>query len=505
MFAQEPLRRRRFRTLRHCISGGEALNAEVIAAWREGTGHHIHEGYGQTETVLLAATFPAIPWKPGSMGRASPGHEIAIVADEGQERPRDTEGDLAVRVLPERPVGMFREYWRNPEETARCHRGDWYVTGDRAAMDADGYLWFVGRADDVINSASYRIGPFEVESALIEHPAVAETAVVGKPDALRGEIVKAFVVLVPGPGRAACLDTADGAALSVPRVHRRRAAMAELDMKALQKKVSAGASYRKLVAAAEAGGPARGGGGGGPPRCGLGICWSSKAAFGALPRPHMAITDVNVCGLHLTWWAYLEDHFTLPTFYMDMPATTDPGAPEYIDYYEGQIREMVAFVERTTARRLDLERLDGPGRGSDLAGHYWKQTMALRRHRPSPMSFRALAGQILPLVPALGAPDPPDFYAALYQQYQADANAGKTPAQGGERYRLIWDGIPIWHHLQVINYFEEKGANFVWEPYTSLNWGNKTGTGRLDLARPFHTLAEKYTNVWTNKPIAQRG
>jgi acetyl-CoA synthetase/medium-chain acyl-CoA synthetase len=205
LFAQEPLRRRRFRTLRHCISGGEALNAEVIAAWREGTGHHIHEGYGQTETVLLAATFPAIPWKPGSMGRAAPGHEIAIVDDEGRERPRDTEGDLAVRVVPERPVGMFREYWRSPEETARCHRGDWYVTGDRAAMDADGYLWFVGRADDVINSASYRIGPFEVESALIEHPAVAEAAVVGKPDALRGEIVKAFVVLAPGREPSAAL------------------------------------------------------------------------------------------------------------------------------------------------------------------------------------------------------------------------------------------------------------------------------------------------------------
>ena len=93
---------------------------------------------------------------------------------------------------------MFKEYWRNPEATAKCHRGEWYITGDRASMDRDGYLWFVGRADDVINSASYRIGPFEVESALVEHPAVAEAAVVGKPDAMRGEIVKAFVVLAPG-------------------------------------------------------------------------------------------------------------------------------------------------------------------------------------------------------------------------------------------------------------------------------------------------------------------
>ena len=130
--------------------------------------------------------------------------------------------------------------------------------------------------------------------------------------------------------------------------------------------------------------------------------------------------------------------------------------------------------------------------------------MELRRHRPSPTSFRALAGQVLPLVIALGERDTADFYEALYHQCLEDVKEGKTPAQGGEKYRLIWNGIPIWHHLQLINYFEEKGASFVWEPYTSLNWGNKTSTGRLDLDRPFHTLAEKYTNVYTNKPIATR-
>jgi benzoyl-CoA reductase/2-hydroxyglutaryl-CoA dehydratase subunit BcrC/BadD/HgdB len=213
---------------------------------------------------------------------------------------------------------------------------------------------------------------------------------------------------------------------------------------------------------------------------------------------------VNICSLHLTWWAYLEDHFTLPTFYMDMSATDDPGAPEYIDYYENQIREMVAFVERTTACRLDMDRLRESVRSSDRAGVFWKKMMELRRHRPSPMSFRTLAGQILPLVTSLGDQDTADFYEALYHQYLEAAKEGKTPAQGGEKYRLIWNGIPIWHHLQVINYFEEKGANFVWEPYTSLNWGNKTRTGRLDLDRPFHTLAEKYTNVLNNKPIARR-
>ncbi len=326
--------------------------------------------------------------------------------------------------------------------------------------------------------------------------------------------------------------------------------MAELDLKSIQKKVTAGASYRKMVAAAEAGAPICVASAGIPnevmhamgvypiypeslaaisagigkageffdeartrglsnticsyTRCGMGICWTSKTAFGPIPRPSIAVTDVNICSLHSTWWAYLEDHFTLPTFYMDMAATDDPGAPEYIDYYESQIREMVTFVERTTACRLDMDRLGESLRSSDRAGHFWKQMMELRRRRPSPMSFRTLAGQILPMVTSLGDQDAADFYEALYHQYQEDAEQGKTPAQGGETYRLIWNGIPIWHHLQVINYFEEKGANFVWEPYTSLNWGNKTATGRLDLDRPFHTLAEKYTNVLNNKPIARR-
>jgi acyl-coenzyme A synthetase/AMP-(fatty) acid ligase len=198
MLVQEPLKKYKFPALRHCLGAGEAVNPEVIEAWREGTGHHIYEGYGQTESVLVAGTFPATPWKPGSMGPAAPTHRLGIVDDEGRELPRGTEGDLAIQVVPERPVGMFKEYWKNPEATAGCHLGDWYITGDRASMDEEGYLWFVGRADDVINSASYRIGPFEVESALVEHPAVAEAAVIGKPDALRGEIVKAFVVLAPG-------------------------------------------------------------------------------------------------------------------------------------------------------------------------------------------------------------------------------------------------------------------------------------------------------------------
>lgn len=129
------------------------------------------------------------------MGRPLPGIELAVIDDDDQPLPPRREGDLAVRVRPVRPVGLFQEYWRSPAATAACHRGDWYVTGDRAYVDEDGYFWFVGRADDVIISAGYRIGPFEVESALIEHPAVAEAAVVAKPDPERGSIVKAYVVL----------------------------------------------------------------------------------------------------------------------------------------------------------------------------------------------------------------------------------------------------------------------------------------------------------------------
>ncbi len=194
----EDLSRYRLSNLRHCIGAGEPLNPEVIEAWKHGTGQTIRDGYGQTETVILAANFPSLPVKPGSMGKPSPGFTISVLDDEGREVPAGSEGDIAVKLTPRRPVGLFSEYWRNPEATANCLRGEWYITGDRAIRDEDGYFWFVGRADDVIISAGYRIGPFEVESALVEHPAVAEAAVVASPDRIRGDIVKAFVILVPG-------------------------------------------------------------------------------------------------------------------------------------------------------------------------------------------------------------------------------------------------------------------------------------------------------------------
>jgi acyl-coenzyme A synthetase/AMP-(fatty) acid ligase len=194
----ENLRHYRLATLRHCIGAGEPLNPEVIEAWQRGTGQIIRDGYGQTETVILVANFPPLPVKPGSMGKPSPGLTIGVVDDDGREVACGTEGDIAVKLTPMRPVGLFKEYWRNPEATSNCIRGEWYITGDRAIRDEDGYFWFVGRADDVIISAGYRIGPFEVESALIEHPSVAEAAVVASPDQIRGEIVKAFVILAPG-------------------------------------------------------------------------------------------------------------------------------------------------------------------------------------------------------------------------------------------------------------------------------------------------------------------
>ena len=198
MLLPENLSRFRPRALRHCLGAGEAVNPDLIDVWKEHTGHHIWEGYGQTETVLCVATFPGMPQKPGSMGVAAPGFHMAIVDEQGNELPEGEEGEIAIRVRPERPVGLFAGYWRDPEANAKSFRGDWYFTGDRASRDSDGYFWFVGRADDVIISASYRIGPFEVESALAEHDAVAETAVVASPDEVRGQIVKAFVVLAPG-------------------------------------------------------------------------------------------------------------------------------------------------------------------------------------------------------------------------------------------------------------------------------------------------------------------
>ncbi|WP_136634961.1 AMP-binding protein [Pseudooceanicola onchidii] len=178
--------------LRSVASGGEPLGAEMLAWGRESMGLTINEFYGQTEcNMVVSSCSAAYPAQPGCAGRAVPGHEVAIVDAEG--RLTDAEGDVAVR---RGSASMMLEYWQKPYATAEKFRGDWMLTGDRGVME-DGYLRFVGREDDVITSAGYRIGPGEVEDCLLTHPAVATAGVVGKPDPLRTEIVKAYIVLKP--------------------------------------------------------------------------------------------------------------------------------------------------------------------------------------------------------------------------------------------------------------------------------------------------------------------
>ncbi len=197
-FAQLDLRQYDFSSLRHSVSAGEPLNPEVIRVWKDATGTVVHDGYGQTETICVAANVPGMAIRPGSMGLPSPGLTVEVIDEEGRVRPTGEIGHIGIKLTDPWPPGLFTGYFEDDEANARCFRNGWYYTGDTATRDADGYLWFVGRADDIISSAAYRISPFEVESALIEHPAVAESAVVGKKDALRGEIVKAYVVLAKG-------------------------------------------------------------------------------------------------------------------------------------------------------------------------------------------------------------------------------------------------------------------------------------------------------------------
>lgn len=185
--------------LRLCVSAGESVNPEVVKRWHALTGVQLLDGYGQTETLMTILNYPCMPVKPGSMGKPLPGCEFAVVDPDNNIVQDGEQGQFAMR-LPN-PQFMLG-YWNNEQRTrdalARVDGHDYWLTGDLGYRDADGYLFYTGRADDIISSAGYRIGPTEVESALIEHPAVLESAVVASPDPERGEVVKAFVVLRPG-------------------------------------------------------------------------------------------------------------------------------------------------------------------------------------------------------------------------------------------------------------------------------------------------------------------
>jgi acetyl-CoA synthetase len=196
---KEDLKKYDFSALKHCTVAGEPLNPEIYEEFLAGTGLRLHECYGQTElTVTMCTYYPWIIPRPGSMGKPAPGYDIDIVREDGSSCGMGEEGQLVVRTDKIKPVGMFGGYYRDEELTNSVWHDGVYYTGDVVWRDEDGYYWFVGRSDDVIKSSGYRIGPFEVESALQEHPAVLECAVTGAPDPDRGAVVKATVVLTKG-------------------------------------------------------------------------------------------------------------------------------------------------------------------------------------------------------------------------------------------------------------------------------------------------------------------
>ena len=185
-------------SIQHCTTAGEPLNPEVFEKWKELTGHELREIFGQTELCVTVGTFPWMKVCPGSMGKPSPQFDVDVVDEDGKSCPAGQVGEIVVRTQYETPVGMFLGYYRDEEGTKAVWHDGMYHTRDLAWRDEWGYYWYVGRADDVIKSSGYRIGPFEVESALMEHDAVVETAITGVPDPVRGQIVKATIVLKKG-------------------------------------------------------------------------------------------------------------------------------------------------------------------------------------------------------------------------------------------------------------------------------------------------------------------
>lgn len=192
---KEDLSKYDFSTLQYAVTAGEPLNPEVYNKFYEFTGLRLMEGFGQTELVVCIVNFPWMKPRPGSMGKPSPGYNIKLMDKDGNICDVGEEGEIVIETSRQKPPGLFNGYYRDPEKTAEVWHDDYYHTGDTAWMDEDGYYWFIGRNDEIIKSSGYRIGPFEVESAVISHPAVLECAITGVPHPVRGQVVKATVVL----------------------------------------------------------------------------------------------------------------------------------------------------------------------------------------------------------------------------------------------------------------------------------------------------------------------
>ena len=195
---QEDITKYDLSSLKWCCIAGEALNPSVYEEFHKLTGVKLREGFGQTETTCTVLTTPWMEPKPGSMGRPNPAYDVTIIKEDGSEAEVGERGEIVIRAVPEhKPCGLFRGYLKDEKKTYDAWHDGIYHTGDEAWRDEDGYFWFVGRNDDVIKSSGYRIGPFEVESALVSHPAVVECAITAVPDPIRGQVVKATVVLAP--------------------------------------------------------------------------------------------------------------------------------------------------------------------------------------------------------------------------------------------------------------------------------------------------------------------
>ncbi len=197
MFINAGLEGHDLSSLKYCCIAGEALNPDVFYSWQKATGIKLMEGFGQTETTCTVCNIVGMEPKPSSMGKPSPQYTVKIVDQNGEECPNGQTGEIVIACDP-KPPGLMMEYYRDPEKTAKAMHDGWYHTGDVAWRDEDGYYWYVGRNDDVIKSSGYKISPFEIESVLVTHPAVLECAVTGIPDPVRGQLVKATVVLREG-------------------------------------------------------------------------------------------------------------------------------------------------------------------------------------------------------------------------------------------------------------------------------------------------------------------